>query len=524
MRSRGAAVSPPRLCRRRRTSRPARRARTGLSSVALAVLLGAMLLTAGAGSGAGATDAPDAARSDAERRCASATRPVNRFLDVEDDAVFCPHIAWLAEAGITRGRSDGRFGPGELVRRGQLAAFLHRAAGQPEPPVAVGVPVEDPDGHDPDLRVFVDVPADHVFADAIGWLAATGLASGRPDATFAPDEPVTRGQLAALLYRSAGRPSVPGGDTPDIGPFADVPADHGFATEVTWLAVSGITMGRDDGRFWPSAPLTRGQMAALLWRADQLEQHGEVPGADEPDPWAVDPWAVDPWGRDPVVDPEPAPLTGRLIALDPGHNGGNFDAPHLINRPVDAGGFTKPCNTTGAVAADGYRESRFNLEVALALRDELEQLGAEVALTRTDDLGVGPCIDVRGRFGGEVGADLLLSIHADGAPARAHGFHVIRPGAGRAADPSVVAPSRVLAVAVRDALVDAGFRPANYVGTDGLVVREDLATLNLSPVPAVLLEAGNLGNRDEAALLRDPAVQRELAVALSGAVTRFLEE
>ena len=230
-------------------------------------------------------------------------------------------------------------------------------------------------------------------------------------------------------------------------------------------------------------------------------------------------------GTQPEPEPEPTsrtPLTGYRIAIDPGHNGGNFDAPAVINELVDAGGFTKPCNTTGAVAADGYRESTFNLEVALILRIRLLQLGAEVEMTRVDDLGVGPCIDVRGRFGGEVDADLLLSIHADGAPTNVGGFHVIRPAPARAVDPSIVEPSRELAEAVRDAMIEFDFTPAGYVGDEGLVVRDDLGTLNLSTVPVVLLEAGNLGNPEEAAELRDPMVQRVLAEALATAVARHL--
>lgn len=76
--------------------------------------------------------------------------------------------------------------------------------------------------------------------------------------------------------------------------------------------------------------------------------------------------------EDPIPEPEPeptsrTPLAGVRIAIDPGHNGGNFDAPEVINELVDAGGFTKPCTTTGAVAADGCRESTFNTEVALIL-------------------------------------------------------------------------------------------------------------------------------------------------------------
>ncbi len=215
-------------------------------------------------------------------------------------------------------------------------------------------------------------------------------------------------------------------------------------------------------------------------------------------------------------------LDGRVIALDPGHNGGNFDAPEEINRQVDAGGLMKACNTTGTATPDGYRESTFNLEVAELVRTGLEEAGAQVHMTRSDDDGVGPCIDERGTIGQRVGADLTLSIHADGAAVDARGFHIIHPAAWSGSDPAVLAASLELAEVLRDALVAGGRSPANYVGSGGLVARNDLATLNLSEVPVVLLEAGNMRNAADAAALRDRAWQAALADALVQGIERFL--
>lgn len=280
-----------------------------------------------------------------------------------------------------------------------------------------------------------------------------------------------------------------------------------------------------DAAAQPAEPeqLSRSQTVYVHPPAVEEPERPATPETAGPPTVAQD--AEDDLADDSEPDPEPTAstlLSGFRIALDPGHNGGNFDAPQVINELVDAGGFAKACNTTGAVAADGYRESTFNIELALVLRARLMQLGAEVAMTRVDDHGVGPCIDVRGRFGGEVDADLLLSIHADGAPASVGGFHVIRPAPTRAVDPSIVEPSRELAEAVRDAMIEFDFSPADYVGDQGLVARDDLGTLNLATVPTVLLEAGNLGNPAEAAALRDPMVQRIMAEALATAVARHL--
>jgi N-acetylmuramoyl-L-alanine amidase len=143
-------------------------------------------------------------------------------------------------------------------------------------------------------------------------------------------------------------------------------------------------------------------------------------------------------------------------------------------------------------------------------------------LTRDSDTGVGPCIDQRGLAAANAGADLLVSIHADGADGTDHGFHVIHPALRPGYTDATVGPSNDLAAGVRDALVAARFAPADYVGSAGLDERDDLGTLNRAGVPAVMLEAGNLRNPDDASLLTSPDGQARLADALATAVVTFL--
>lgn len=216
------------------------------------------------------------------------------------------------------------------------------------------------------------------------------------------------------------------------------------------------------------------------------------------------------------------PLAGRVIALDPGHNRDNGQFPAEIARPVDAGGFQKPCNTTGTATDAGLPEATVNWELALAVRARLEGLGATVVVTRDANAGWGPCIDERAAIANRAGAELLLSLHADGAAADHHGFHVISPGWKPGWTDDIAAESQRAAVAVRDALVDAGLTPSNYLGTEGLDERTDLGTLNRADVPAVMLEAGNLRNPADAALLSDPGGRARVAEALAAAVTAFL--
>jgi N-acetylmuramoyl-L-alanine amidase len=212
---------------------------------------------------------------------------------------------------------------------------------------------------------------------------------------------------------------------------------------------------------------------------------------------------------------------GPVIVVDPGHNGANGAHPEEINRPVDAGGFQKACNTTGAATNGGVTESSINWAVAQLLRDRLEAHGATVILTRDSDDGVGPCIDERGRTAADAHADLLLSVHADGAPAGAHGFHVIHPALRPGYTDDTVGPSAEAATVVRDALVAAGFTPSTYVGDDGLDERDDLGTLNLASVPAVMVEAGNLRNDGDAQTLTSEDGQSRLADALASGALAF---
>jgi N-acetylmuramoyl-L-alanine amidase len=220
--------------------------------------------------------------------------------------------------------------------------------------------------------------------------------------------------------------------------------------------------------------------------------------------------------------PPPPPLAGRTVVLDPGHNRDNGRFPQQIGRQVDAGGFPKACNTTGTATNAGAPEATVNWLLAQEVRVRLEALGARVVLTRAEDAGWGPCIDERAAIANREGAALLLSLHADGAAAGAHGFHVIHPGLRTGWTDDIAAPSEQAAVDVRDALVAAGLTPATYIGDDGLDERTDLGTLNLADVPAVMLEAGNLRNAEDAVLLTDPPGRARVADALTEAVRRFL--
>jgi N-acetylmuramoyl-L-alanine amidase len=209
------------------------------------------------------------------------------------------------------------------------------------------------------------------------------------------------------------------------------------------------------------------------------------------------------------------------VVLDPGHNGGNATHTSIVTRLVDAGhGQRKPCNEVGAESSAGYAEHSFTWDVVVRLRPLLAARGLDVRLTRTSDTGVGPCVDVRGRFGNPLRADAVISVHADGGPAGGSGFHVIE--AARPLGPT--AADHRLALAVRAAmLAGSGLSYADYIaGGDGLDVRDDLAGLTLSSRPSVLVEAGNMHNRGDIARQDSAAGRQRIAVALAHGILAFL--
>lgn len=214
----------------------------------------------------------------------------------------------------------------------------------------------------------------------------------------------------------------------------------------------------------------------------------------------------------------PANIAGRIVFLDPGHNGAN-DA--SINRQVpDGRGGTKECQTSGTTTNDGYPEHSFNWEVVLRIRATLTQLGVRTAMSRGNDNALAPCVDERAAMANGVHPDAIVSIHADGGPPTGRGFHV-----NYSAPPlnqAQAGPAVQLARTMRDQLQASGIPPANYIGTDGLYGRADLAGLNLAQYPAVLVELGNMKNPADSALITTPDGRAKYAAAVVNGIAGFL--
>ena len=166
------------------------------------------------------------------------------FGDVAEGQYFTEPVQWMVDNEITTGTSATCFSPGATVTRGEVAAFLWRMEGSPK-----GSP-----GHQ-----FTDVVAPWQ-QDPVSWMAAQAITTGTTATTFSPEASVTRGQVAAFLHRLAGSPPAP-----PATQFTDV-TEEWQIVPVGWMVQNGITTGTTPATFSPDDIVTRGQIAAFLYR------------------------------------------------------------------------------------------------------------------------------------------------------------------------------------------------------------------------------------------------------------------
>jgi N-acetylmuramoyl-L-alanine amidase len=220
--------------------------------------------------------------------------------------------------------------------------------------------------------------------------------------------------------------------------------------------------------------------------------------------------------------PSTPALAGITVGIDPGHNGRNGTDPSFLNHLIWNGRESETCDTTGTQTASGYTEARFTFNVARYLRAALLADGASVVMTRENNHGLGPCVDRRARILDDSSARVAIDIHGDGGPPGGRGFTVLEPVADGPND-HVIRSSERFGRDVRAAILARTSMPvSDYYGHNGFQFRNDLAGLNLTTVPKVLIESGNMVNATDAAMLTSPRFQRQLAAALLAAILTFL--
>lgn len=179
--------------------------------------------------------------------------PALSFSDIEPNAWYFEAVDYVIRNGLMTGYGNGKFAPGDELSRAMLAQILYNA--------------EDKPGIDND-RSFTDTPSGAWYVDAVTWAANNGIVAGYGNGMFGPDDPITREQLAVMLYRYAQ--SKDGGLTDAQVPvlnFADISDVSGWAADaMAWAVSNGIIEGKGNGILDPKGQATRAEAAAMLMR------------------------------------------------------------------------------------------------------------------------------------------------------------------------------------------------------------------------------------------------------------------
>ena len=177
------------------------------------------------------------------------------FEDVGTDAWYSDAVAYVYRNGLMSGTSGSTFSPDAAITRAQLVTILWRMAGSPQVNY---------------LMDFDDVSQDAYYAEAVRWAAGEGIAGGYGNGLFGSDDPITREQMAAILYRFAQHMGydVSIGEDTNILSYTDAPDVSGYAVAaLQWACGAGIIRGTGDGStLTPQGGATRAQAAVILTR------------------------------------------------------------------------------------------------------------------------------------------------------------------------------------------------------------------------------------------------------------------
>ena len=173
------------------------------------------------------------------------------FTDVADSAWFADAVQYVYENGMMNGVSATLFGPDMTTNRAMIVTILHRLEGEPTA----------------EASDFTDVADGMYYADAIDWAAANGIVNGVSETRFAPNDPITREQMAAILYRYAQFKGYDVTASADLSAFADASQISAYAAAaMQWANGAGLITGVTDTTLNPQGSATRAQVATILMR------------------------------------------------------------------------------------------------------------------------------------------------------------------------------------------------------------------------------------------------------------------
>ena len=178
--------------------------------------------------------------------------PLYGFSDLNVQAWYHDGIHYCLANGLMNGVGNELFAPEGTTTRAQLVTLLWRQAGSPEADFSMD---------------FDDVAEGQWYSEAVRWAASKSIVLGVSDAQFAPDQPITREQLTAMLYRYAQYEGVNADKGEELSDYIDAGSISGYAVPaMQWACGVGVINGTDGNRLDPRGTATRAQAAAMMQR------------------------------------------------------------------------------------------------------------------------------------------------------------------------------------------------------------------------------------------------------------------
>ena len=182
----------------------------------------------------------------------NAVTPTLPFTDVKSGDWFYEAVQYVYDKGMMTGVSADRFAPASTTTRGMIVTILYRL--ENEPAVSGG-------------SAFTDVESGAWYADAVAWAAANDIVNGTSATTFAPNSPITREQMAAILYRYAAYKGYDVSQKADLSGYTDAASISGYAKDaLAWANAQKLITGVTDTTLNPQGSATRAQVATILMR------------------------------------------------------------------------------------------------------------------------------------------------------------------------------------------------------------------------------------------------------------------
>lgn len=173
------------------------------------------------------------------------------FTDVKETDWFYDAVGYVYENGMMSGTGNNQFSPNVTTTRGMIVTILYRLEGSPAVSTAS----------------FDDVAAGEYYANGVSWAAANGVVSGYGNNLFGPNDPITREQMAAILYRYTQHKEYETTVTGDVSSFTDGASVSSYAVEpMNWAVSAGLFSGVGSNMLNPTGNTTRAQVATILMR------------------------------------------------------------------------------------------------------------------------------------------------------------------------------------------------------------------------------------------------------------------